>query len=242
MAGHPLRPATRRSLGGPLPHQQADRPRAHPSPPELSTTVRCLKWSYSVLAPVSRSYPDVMGRLLTCYSPVRRSCTPKGLTARLACVKHAASVRPEPGSNSPLKSTDEASPNRKTSHRLMEQSRQRAGTPRRETFLHQRNHRQTPKNQPKTGLRSLPTGSNKQTNSSTISTLLSSQGSSAHHNEAFQPRPGAVHSRLRRRSDRRAPERTRHVSIEERWGWSTRGPAARHSALRPAAPWRQREH
>src|SRR5262245_29897345 len=28
----------------------------------------------------------------------------RGLTARLACVKHAASVRPEPGSNSPLKS------------------------------------------------------------------------------------------------------------------------------------------
>ena len=27
----------------------------------------------------------------------------KSLTARLACVKHAASVRPEPGSNSPLK-------------------------------------------------------------------------------------------------------------------------------------------
>src|SRR3546814_12249102 len=26
----------------------------------------------------------------------------KGLTARLACVKHAASVRPEPGTNSPL--------------------------------------------------------------------------------------------------------------------------------------------
>ena len=30
----------------------------------------------------------------------------KGLTARLACVKHAASVRPEPGSNSPLNSSD----------------------------------------------------------------------------------------------------------------------------------------
>ena len=30
----------------------------------------------------------------------------RGLTARLACVKHAASVRPEPGSNSPLKSFD----------------------------------------------------------------------------------------------------------------------------------------
>src|SRR4029078_11006053 len=78
VAGHPLRPATRRCLGGPLPHQQADRPRAHPSPPELSTTIRCLKWSYSVLAPVSRSYPEVKGRLLTCYSPVRRSCTPEG--------------------------------------------------------------------------------------------------------------------------------------------------------------------
>ena len=32
MAGHPLRPATRHSLGRPLPHQQADRPRAHPPP------------------------------------------------------------------------------------------------------------------------------------------------------------------------------------------------------------------
>lgn len=30
----------------------------------------------------------------------------RGLTARLACVKHAASVRPEPGSNSPLNSFD----------------------------------------------------------------------------------------------------------------------------------------
>ena len=63
---------------------------------------RCPKWSYLVLIPVSRSYPRAKGRLLTCYSPVRRSSTPKGLSARLACVKHAASVRPEPGSNSPL--------------------------------------------------------------------------------------------------------------------------------------------
>src|SRR5688572_15416964 len=30
----------------------------------------------------------------------------RSLTARLACVKHAASVRPEPGSNSPLNSFD----------------------------------------------------------------------------------------------------------------------------------------
>src|SRR4051794_7902901 len=60
--------------------------------------------SYPVLAPVSEGYPKAQGRLLTCYSPVRRSSTPKrGLSARLACVKHAASVRPEPGSNSPTK-------------------------------------------------------------------------------------------------------------------------------------------
>jgi hypothetical protein len=45
----------------------------------------------------------VQGRSPTCYSPVRHSCTPKGLTVRLACVKHAASVRPEPESNSPNK-------------------------------------------------------------------------------------------------------------------------------------------
>src|ERR1700750_1729987 len=34
----------------------------------------------------------------------------RSLTARLACVKHAASVRPEPGSNSPLKSIDHTLP------------------------------------------------------------------------------------------------------------------------------------
>ena len=34
VADHPLRPATRRRLGRPLPHQQADRPRAPPPVPE----------------------------------------------------------------------------------------------------------------------------------------------------------------------------------------------------------------
>ncbi len=55
---------------------------------------------YAVLARVSPGYPPPVGRLATCYSPVRRS--PKG--ARLACVKPAASVRSEPGSNSPVRS------------------------------------------------------------------------------------------------------------------------------------------
>ena len=35
-------------------------------------TRRCLQVSYPVLAPVSRSYPSVEGRFLTCSSPVRR--------------------------------------------------------------------------------------------------------------------------------------------------------------------------
>ena len=36
---------------------------------------RCRRESYPVLAPLSRSYPRAKGRLLTCYSPVRRSST-----------------------------------------------------------------------------------------------------------------------------------------------------------------------
>ena len=60
---------------------------------------------YPVLDPVSQAYPEVQGRSPTCYSPVRHSSTSAstGLSVRLACVKHAASVHPEPGSNSPQK-------------------------------------------------------------------------------------------------------------------------------------------
>jgi hypothetical protein len=36
VAGRPLRPATRLSLGGPLPRQLADRPRAHREVPGLA--------------------------------------------------------------------------------------------------------------------------------------------------------------------------------------------------------------
>ena len=91
-------------------------------------TPPCEGASYSVLAPVSEGYPKVWGRLLTCYSPVRRSSTPKGLSARLACVKHAASVRPEPGSNSPLK-------NNTHNHGLRPQSREKRANSRQETNI-----------------------------------------------------------------------------------------------------------
>ena len=60
--------------------------------------------AYPVLAPVSRRYPKPKGRLSTCYSPVRRFTHPKrGFHARLACIRHAASVQSEPESNSPVK-------------------------------------------------------------------------------------------------------------------------------------------
>ena len=95
----PLRPATDRRLGEPLPHQLANRPRA----PLLARLLAFPSQAYAVLAPVSQSYSPLKGRLPTCYSPVRR-CT-QGLLpflARLACVKRAASVDSEPGSNSRL--------------------------------------------------------------------------------------------------------------------------------------------
>ena len=56
---------------------------------------------YSVLIPVSRSYSQLEGRLLTCSSPLRHSDIAIGV--RLACLIHAASVRSEPESNSPNK-------------------------------------------------------------------------------------------------------------------------------------------
>ena len=104
MADQPLSSATHRRLGGPLPHQLANGPRGHPSPPELSRADHAIRKEYPVLAPISRRYPREKGRFPTCYSPVRHSVFTRRLDlVRLACVKHAASVHPEPGSNSPLK-------------------------------------------------------------------------------------------------------------------------------------------
>ena len=112
MAVHPLRPATHRRLGGPLPRQLANGPRTHlPAlPQELSYNLPLYVVSHSVLSHVSMCYPKLEGRLSTCYSPVRRSRVPKDLTARLACLKRAASVRSEPGSNSPLSKSREQVP------------------------------------------------------------------------------------------------------------------------------------
>ena len=56
---------------------------------------------YAVLALLSEGYSPLNGRLSTCYSPVRHSTCPlRDFRVRLACVRHAASVDSEPGSNS----------------------------------------------------------------------------------------------------------------------------------------------
>ena len=107
VAGRPLRPATDRRFGGPLPRQLPNQTRAHPIPPEFFTPSHAALCAYAVLAAVSSCYPPVWGRSPTRYSPVRRSVSydsvrklPQNRFARLACVRHAASVHPEPGSNS----------------------------------------------------------------------------------------------------------------------------------------------
>ena len=58
---------------------------------------------HAVLPRVSTGYPPSRGRSPTCYSPVRhsRGHIATALAVRLACLKRAASVRSEPGSNSP---------------------------------------------------------------------------------------------------------------------------------------------
>ncbi len=99
MADHPLRPATDRNLGKPLPYQLANQPQAPPQAPEGFGDEALPPPQHAVLTSVSRGCSPLRGRLLTCYSPVCH-CFDKIKTVRLACIMHAASVYPEPGSNS----------------------------------------------------------------------------------------------------------------------------------------------
>ena len=115
----PLRPAIDRRLGRPLPHQPANRPRAPPRAPKRFPRGPLRPRAHAVLAPVSRGYPPLEGRSPTCYSPVRHCTHPRrGFLVRLACVRRAASVDSEPGSNSrrmllsPLQATRRATAGR----------------------------------------------------------------------------------------------------------------------------------
>ena len=71
MAVHPLRPATDRRLGGPLPHQLANQTRGHLSAINLWRIDHAINTLHAVLAVVSNCCPPLKGRFLTRYSPVR---------------------------------------------------------------------------------------------------------------------------------------------------------------------------
>ena len=77
---------------GPIPHRKS-----FPPQPMQAMVLSGIRPSFPSL---SRSAGQITHVLLT-RSPLEYPR--KGLSVRLACVKHAASVRPEPGSNSPNK-------------------------------------------------------------------------------------------------------------------------------------------
>ena len=109
MADHPLRPATHRGLGEPLPHQQANGARAPPQALAFKKRQALIESSeelemlcgisppFGGLSPTRGQVTHVLLTRLPLYSPPEGS-----FLVRLACVKHAASVRSEPGSNSPV--------------------------------------------------------------------------------------------------------------------------------------------
>ena len=118
MAGRPLRPATDCRLGRPLPHQQANPTLAHPIARGLTSP----RFPFTDVCGISQSFDwlfPTTGKIPKHYSPVRRSsaCIATPVTARLACVRHAASVQSEPGSNSSVKTLfTEASRSRTLTH------------------------------------------------------------------------------------------------------------------------------
>jgi hypothetical protein len=110
----------------------------------------------------------------------------RSLTARLACVKHAASVRPEPGSNSPLNSVDDTRGRR----RIIGVSQQeRLLTRRRETTVLLKEPSDTSW-QAEAHFRGVDGALIN--SSSTFGTLLSSQGSGAHRRRASRPALGRL--------------------------------------------------
>ena len=108
MAVYPLRPATHHRLGGPLPHQLANAPQVHPCS-RLDGRFNILSMRSVYLSgfsyrfqQLSRTHGQVTYVLLT-RSPLSLfgSKLPRDFV-RLACIRHAARLHPEPGSNSPF--------------------------------------------------------------------------------------------------------------------------------------------
>src|SRR5699024_12585280 len=95
-----------RCLGGPSPHQPAISPQAHPS--ATAETVFQLptpRWRGS--SGISHGFPRLsrtdgqVAYVLVTRPPLDQREQAPSSRVRLACIRHAASVHPEPGSNSP---------------------------------------------------------------------------------------------------------------------------------------------
>ena len=106
MADHPLRSAKDLWLGRPLPYQLPDGTRAH----LMARGLTIPRFSHLVvLSGISQGFPWLSQTLrqithvLLTRAPLVSEKQASPVTARLACVRHAASVRSEPGSNSPIK-------------------------------------------------------------------------------------------------------------------------------------------
>src|SRR5690606_37498610 len=106
VADHPLRSATHRGLGEPLPHQLANAPRAHPVV-TAETVFQHQTMRSGGLFGISPGFPELsqstgqVAHVLLTRPPLNQEEQAPPSSARLACIRHAASVRPEPGSNSP---------------------------------------------------------------------------------------------------------------------------------------------
>ena len=110
MADHPLRSANHLSLGRPLPYQQANSTQAY----HLAVARGHLSLRRD-LCSINLNFSRVSftkWEILTRYSPVRHfTRSRRNFLVRLACVKHAASVHSEPGSNSPYRNLKRSSHN-----------------------------------------------------------------------------------------------------------------------------------
>ena len=77
MAGHPLRPARDRRLGGPLPRQLANPTQAHP-PARGPKVPRFPPKGLCGISPAFAGLSPTRGQIPTRYSPVRHSSAPEG--------------------------------------------------------------------------------------------------------------------------------------------------------------------
>ena len=102
MAVHPLRPAMHHRLGGPLPHQLANAAQIHPQ--AMCPIFNNMKMPSYYLSGISNRFQSLSQswRQVTYVLLTRSPLSIRRCFVRLACIRHAASVHPEPGSNSPF--------------------------------------------------------------------------------------------------------------------------------------------